>query len=87
MVEPKWFDIIGLIFSLLGAILLAWGLIISRKHALKVGVSRYAEEDDDKNICLPQVRDELREARFARSGLLLLIIGFLLQIIGSWPGQ
>lgn len=81
----KWFDFTGLILSLAGAISLALGLIISRKQALKIGVSRFAEDDDEKNTRLPHVRDELRESRFALIGLILLIIGFLLQIIGSWP--
>lgn len=84
--EHKWLNILGLILSLAGAIFLALGLIISRKRALKIGVSRIAEDSDDKNICLPHVRDELRESRFALIGLILLIIGFLLQLIGSWPG-
>lgn len=81
----KWLNILGLTLSLAGAVSLALGLIISRKRALKIGVSRFAEDDDKKNIRLPHVRDELRESRFALMGLILLIIGFLLQIVGSWP--
>lgn len=83
--NPQWLNILGLTLSLAGAISLAWGLILSRKRALKIGVSRFAEDDDEKNTRLPHVRDELRESRFALIGLILLIIGFLLQIIGSWP--
>lgn len=81
-----WLNILGLALSLAGTISLALGLIISRKQALKIGVSRMAEETDEQNIHLPFVRDELRESRFALTGLILLVIGFLLQIIGSWPG-
>jgi hypothetical protein len=86
MVGNQWLDITGLMIALAGVIILTLGLIVSRKQALKIGVSRIAEETDDKNICLPHVRDELRESRFALIGLILLIIGFLLQIIGNWPG-
>ena len=82
--HSKWFDIIGLVVALLGAISVAYGLIIPRKQALKVGVSRISEDSDEKNIKLPHVRDEMRESRFALIGMLLLIVGFLLQIIGSW---
>lgn len=84
--NPKWFDLIGLIFALCGAITLACGLIIPQKRALQVGVSRMAEASDDKNICLPHVRDERRESRFALIGCVLLTIGFLLQIIGRLVG-
>lgn len=79
----KWLDLIGLFFAMCGAMTLACGLILSRKRALKIGVSRIAEESDDKNICLPHVRDEIRESKFALIGAVLLTIGFLLQIIAA----
>lgn len=83
--NPRWIDIIGLIFSLSGITILALGLIVSRKRAIKIGVSRMAEDSDNKNISLPKVQDEIRESRFALIGLALVIFGFLLQIIGNWP--
>ena len=79
--EPELLNVLGLIFALSGAITLACGLIISRKQALKIGVSRVAEESDQENICLPHVRDEIRESKFALIGAVLMAIGFLLQII------
>jgi len=84
--NSKWLDLAGLIFALSGAVILAWGLITSRQQALKIGVSRMAEASDDKNLCLPHVRDEMRESRFALIGCVLLTIGFLLQIIGRLVG-
>jgi len=83
--DPQWLDLLGLIITLIGAIVFACGLIISRKQALKIGVSRMAEDSDDKNICLPHVRDKIKEARFALIGIVLLAIGFILQLIGNWP--
>lgn len=80
-----WLDFIGLLVTLLGAIILALGLVVSRKQALNIGVSRVAEDRDDKNIHLPHVRDELRESRFALLGLIFLIIGFLLQLLAALP--
>ncbi len=79
--DTNLIDLIGLVFALIGAIVLACGLIISRKQALRVGVARYADDSDEQNICLPHVRDELRESRFSLTGLVFLIIGFLLQIV------
>lgn len=83
--DPKWLDILGLVITMSGAIVLARGLIISKKQALRVGVSRLAEDNDEKNVNLPHVRNKQRESRFALVGMVLLIIGFLLQIAGNWP--
>ena len=81
----QWLNIIGLILTLAGAVALACGLIISRKQALRVGVSRLAGETDQSNLKLPHVRHEKRESRCALLGMFLLILGFLLQIIANWP--
>lgn len=83
IMPPQWLNLLGLILSLAGAISLAWGLILSRRQALKIGVSRFAEESDEKNDCLPQVRNVLRESRFALIGVILFAAGFLLQIIAA----
>ena len=82
--NPRWIDIFGLLLCLSGAILLANGLMISRKQALSIGVSRVADDSDEVNVGLPHVQNKLREARFARIGMILLVIGFLLQIVAAW---
>jgi uncharacterized membrane protein len=81
----KWLDILGLVIAMSGAIVLACALIISRKQALRVGVARVADDNDELNVKLPHVRNKQRESRFALIGLVLLVIGFLLQIAGNWP--
>ena len=82
--DPKWLDILGLVITMTGATVLAGGLILSKKQALRVGVSRVAESTDEANENLPHVRNKLRESRFALIGAILLIVGFLLQIAASW---
>ena len=82
--DPKWLDILGLVITMSGAMVLASGLVISRKQALRVGVSRVAEDSDELNVRLPHVNNKLREARFALIGMILLVIGFLLQIAAAW---
>lgn len=82
--DPKWLDIIGLVFAMTGAIVLAAGQIISRKQALRVGVSRLSGDNDELNVNLPQVCNKLRESRFALIGLMLLVFGFVLQIAANW---
>lgn len=83
--DRKWLNILGLFIAMAGAIVLACGLIISRKQALRVGVSRLAEDTDELNVHLPHVRNKRRESRFALVGMILLVVGFLLQIAGNWP--
>jgi hypothetical protein len=36
-------------------------------------------------LALPPVADRLRQSRSVKWGLAFLILGFLLQIIASWP--
>jgi hypothetical protein len=79
--DPKWLDILGLVIAMVGAIVLACGLIVSRKQAIRIGVSRVSEDDDEINVNLPNVRNTLRQSRLAFIGLILLIVGFLLQIV------
>lgn len=79
------FNFFGLVIALAGAITLACGLIVPGKRALKIGVPRMAAEDDEQNLGLPQVRDRMRESRFALIGIVVIAMGFLLQIIGNWP--
>lgn len=81
----KWLDILGLVVTMSGAIVLACALVISRNEALRVGVARVADETDELNVNLPHVRRLQRESCFAFVGMVLLVIGFLLQIAGRWP--
>lgn len=83
--DPKWLVILGLVIAISGAIVLACALIISRKQALRVGVARVADDDEELNIKLPHVCNKQRESRFALFGMVLLVIGFVLQIAGNWP--
>ena len=80
-----WFNVIGLAFDLFGAVFLAWDLMISNKEAIELGVSRWAGDNDNENIKLPAVQDRIKQSKNAKIGLFILAIGFLLQIIGSWP--
>ena len=81
----KWLDILGLVLTMSGAIVLACALVISRNEALRVGVARVADETDELNVNLPHVRRLQRESCFAFVGMVLLVIGSLLQIAGRWP--
>ena len=80
----RWFNVIGLSFDLFGAVFLAWGLIISNKEAIELGLSRFTGDTNKENIKLPAVQDRIKQSKNAKIGLSLLVIGFLLQIVGNW---
>ncbi len=81
----RWFNIAGLSSDLIGAIFLAYGLVISKKEAIKLGVSRFCSNKDEDNLRLPGVQDRLKQSRNAIIGLVFLAVGFILQIVGNWP--
>jgi hypothetical protein len=75
----KWLNVVGLIFNLVGAGVIAAGVLASRAAvdriaaALEVGLGPAAQAD------------RRRQSSFAIVGLGALCIGFLLQLIASWP--
>jgi len=73
-------------FDIAGAITLALGLIVSKKRAVELGVSRWSGESEADQLQLPQVKDRLSQSRNVMVGLALLVLGFLLQLVGNWPG-
>lgn len=81
----RWLSVIGLFCDIIGAFVLASGLLISKKEALELGMSYWVGDTDEENLQLPPVRDRLRQARNAKIGVALLTFGFALQIIGNWP--
>ena len=81
--DPRWLTIAGLIFDLLGAFVLSVGLMISKKTAIKLGVTRWAGTTDEENLKLTAVKDRLKQSRNAIIGIILLSIGFILQIVAS----
>jgi len=83
----QWLNVLGLLCDLIGAVFLAYGLMISKKQAIELGVSRFCgdEDDDETNLSLPAVRDRVKQSHNAKVGLAFLVFGFLLQIIGNWP--
>lgn len=84
--DPKIFNLFGLLLCAAGAILLAYGLIVPDGRALEIGLPRMAAESDKQNVYLPHVRDRMRESRLASVGIVLMTVGFLLQVVGNWQG-
>jgi len=93
--EPRWLSVLGQTLDALGALVIISSVVASRRHASKVAGFRPPEEtrigiwDEDAHVQLdlppPSVVDHLRQSKFAVTGGFLLVLGFLLQIGGTWP--
>ena len=77
--EPAWFSVVGLAIDIIAIILLAWELLIRRSTSL-----RPTGDLDDPTVS--RVRKRIREEKMTVLCVLLLVIGFGLQMYGSWPG-
>lgn len=81
----KWLSVIGLSLDIIGAFILAYGLIISPDEAIKLGLSRWVGDTDEENSKLPAVKDRLKQSTNAKIGVFFLIIGFIFQLLGNLP--
>ena len=81
----KWFTSLGLVLDIIGASFLAYGLVISKKKAIELGLAYLASDKDEENLKIPTVADRIKQSKNAIIGLLFLVVGFIFQIIGSWP--
>jgi hypothetical protein len=81
--NTQWFNISGLILDIIGAMILAHGLIIDQKFAIDLGTSKWSGETTEENLKLPQVKDRLKQSKNTVIGLIFFIIGFIFQIIAN----
>ena len=83
------FSTIGLLFDILGAVVLVRALFVSKKEAIRLGGTFWmpsGDSDDDELLKEPPIANLLLQAKRAKIGLGLLVLGFILQIIGAWVG-
>jgi hypothetical protein len=74
----RWFNVIGLVLDMFGAVLVMVGLIPSRKQIDEVTRMVYGANAPDR----PGRR---RQSNLVILGLVLLGLGFVFQIMGGWP--
>jgi hypothetical protein len=80
-----WLNTVGLSLAFLGSLILASQTMLTEDQAREVGVPRWAGSDNEENLQLPFVQLLIRQTRLSRLGAGLLAVGFLLQLLGSWP--
>ena len=85
MIEIGWFNVIGLSFDIIGALLLVLDLFIFNP---KNSFTNIEPETQDKKADYENsetVKHAKRQRTLSICGFILLIVGFILQIIGNWP--
>ena len=83
--EPRWFTISGLTLDALGAIVIVFGVFVSRtkiENLIKDAGVYYNKSPNEQS---PSIRERIWQSRPAKSGAGLLVFGFVLQIFGNWP--
>lgn len=82
----QWLAFVGLGIDFIGAVVVAWGaFFVTPEVAARLGVSRIAGETLEDHLRLPAVQAILAEARATKYGMILVGIGFLLQLLAAWP--
>ena len=84
LIDGRVVATIGLVLDCFGAVLLAVGLIMSKKQVLERGGTRWMSGDDEKDLNNPTVQALIRDSNRALFGIALLSVGFALQIVGAW---
>jgi hypothetical protein len=79
MPDLRWFSVAGLVLDVIGAIML-WRYGLPEEISRAGAQALILEQHDPAE----QARAR-RYDRWARVGLTLLILGFVLQLVGAWP--
>ena len=72
---PEWFTVAGLAIDIVAVVLLAWELLLKKAAPHHAGGGRASSSTWRR----------LREHKMTALCVLLLVIGFELQIYGGWP--
>ena len=83
--EPAWFSVIGLALDVLAIIALAWDLVLVRKGPIHSGSSHVGEPAGDADFKAPTFMDRVRQSKITLLCVLMLVVGFILQLYGEWP--
>ena len=72
-----WLTTIGLLLDIVGVMRLARGVILTKDKAKRLSATKWnGNTEVDKQL--------LQGARDGRIGVCILVVGFFLQILGTW---
>jgi hypothetical protein len=79
----KWdtLNAFGLLLNTVGALLIASGVIVTRKRVIEegLGLGVFSDVDKEKNVNLASVQYILKQSKRSACGLIFLVFGFLAQ--------
>jgi len=81
-IDP-WLTPIGLTLELVGVLIITLGLFVTRDQALKLGLHTYVPLTEAVHGSSSRVQYLLSQARRAKWGLGLIVLGFALQLFGT----
>jgi len=82
----RWLSIAGLFLNITGSIIIGYGTIITKGKAVEQGVAHLGDKDnEEENFDIPLVRALIKQSKNTCIGFFVLILGFILQLISSWP--
>jgi len=73
--------LVGLLLTLVGAVVTAWAVILRPADAIRIGVPRWAGDNDEENLKLPLVQNLLASSRWAKRGLICISGGTVFQMV------
>ena len=80
--EPKWLIVVGLALDIFAVMVLAWDLVLRRPGP----VAPQGGDSPDPPATGPRtILDRLKEQRLTVGCVFILVLGFALQIVGTWP--
>ena len=72
-----WLTTIGLVLDIVGVVILAFGVIVTKERAKTLSGTHWGSNTE--------LEKQFRQgARDGRIGVCILVIGFSLQIFGTW---
>lgn len=72
----------GLMLDLAGFAVITSAVVLSKKKALQIGVSRMAGDSDEENLRLPMVMALRENSTRSLIGGVMIVLGFALQLAG-----
>lgn len=78
-----YLTVAGLLLTVVGACVAAWGVLLSPRQAAEIGAARYGSPNWEENLKLPMPQALLRQSRLAAWGLSIIAVGTLLQVAAT----
>lgn len=80
-----WSGTLGAFFGLVGALLMASNVWLTKQQAIENGFLKVGDVDQQVMLNDPKVQGLLAQSLRTKIGITLLVLSFALQLWGSWP--